>query len=1483
MRRKIINILVLFSLIFNLFPYNLQKVSAGFGPPTTRIETAGNQGLNGVYYGPVKVMLTAGSGTQTTEYTIDEDRGWVTYNGPFVLSENRVYVIKYRSVDVNGNKEPLLEEKISVKKDTYSPVTTPIIRGTKGEQEYYTTAVRFELSSKDTQSGVDYSEYSFDQVNWIKYSVPVEVDESQPLIYYRSIDRAGNFEKIKKLKLNIDTTSPHSPSINMNPSGWTNGDVTVTIVDGEDVGSGTSKSQYRTEITENWIDYTVPFKVSSENRTVYARSIDFAGNISDTNNDIVRINRTSPPTPLLNAFEEWTNEEVLVSIDKGNYGLQSPRLEVKVGEGGKWEEYIDPFVVPDEGITTVYARAIDSAGNLSTVSKRTIRYDMTPPSPPDKIEISNLKHDELQLNWSGAKDNIEIANYDIYNDQGELLFTTKETTWIYRDLDPYVMYNFKIIARDHADNTSNFSELIKVTTPIRPSFSSNASFHVNLKSDSSVWTWGENSKGQLGDGTNTSKSKAIQISNLKNIKSVYQGMDFVIAIEKNGTVWGWGGEPINSRKPIKITGFANSKDIKIHNRMIYAFKQDDTVWGWGDIEKDSRNSKIPFGNGTNSSIFQPEAIKELSNVISIEFGSTHALALTKEGSVLTWGYGGEELFGIPYTGKIQKIDTPQVVSSAGKVKKIAIASNSNFVLKDNGLIYGWGNNMLAQLGLGKENRTKKQLVYAPELIPIGSPVKQIETAGFAAFVLTEDGSLYSWGSNGSGEAGVGSTEDYVYVPTRINIQNIKRLVLNEDKTVGTNTPLMALTRDRELWAWGYNDPEGDGGLGVGLPDKVINAPLKVLNMNDTDVVQVTPTFMSAIKQDGSLWMWGRKNRYVPKVLIPKEVKFGDESDTTPPTTPQNLKGFPNNTDVELSWSESTDDKELYHYEIYQDGIFVKSTSDTFITIDSLEPDVEYSFTVRAVDVSGNVSAMSSVVVVKTNNEVIKHNVHRLVASEDQSFSISEDGIMSGWGENTLHGKRGYVSSLLDKLPSITKLARNRYTLLALRGDKTVVELNPTNLEKVVREIKLANVIDISIYSDKYALKEDGTVWRWGIESYSTPQEIKGFYGTKLIEGSLALKSNGEVWQLHGDKPTKLYNLENIIDISTYGQKFIALDKNGTVWAGNAQGNFYRVPNANNIKKVGSGANHFLAIDYSGNVWTWGLNMNGQLGNGKFGAETSTPQMIKQLSNIIDISGGDKHSLALSEDGSIWSWGDNSKGQLGIGTLEMSNVPVKVKMVEKPNIKILKPTGDEYQPTKLSTYNWLIQWIDESWIYSEDSKQQLQILNQNGEIYYDSGEIKKFQNLQKSELVFSEFLPNGRWKIQVREHNGYMWSEWSEGNWIEIEDMKPTVKLVFPAESNNEIELIQARKPLIKWEQKGGSNTRFVSSHIQVLDEKGTVLLDSGEIEQNTTLSSGSWTTSEALPVNQKVQVRVRVKDQQLWSDWSKAGWLKVDPNGQPET
>src|ERR1700682_4763438 len=82
---------------------------------------------------------------------------------------------------------------------------------------------------------------------------------------------------------------------------------------------------------------------------------------------------------------------------------------------------------------------------------------------------------------------------------------------------------------------------------------------------------------------------------------------------------------------------------------------------------------------------------------------------------------------------------------------------------------------------------------------------------------------------------------------------------------------------------------------------------------------------------------------------------------------------------------------------------------------------------------------------------------------------------------------------------------------------------------------------------------------------------------------------------------------------------------------------------------------------AGNAWAWGLNSDGELGNGSVTRYSglSTPQQVVNLSNLIAVAGGDQHSLALKSDGTVWAWGNNGWGQLGTGKYGRSITPVQV--------------------------------------------------------------------------------------------------------------------------------------------------------------------------------------------------------------------------------
>jgi alpha-tubulin suppressor-like RCC1 family protein len=109
----------------------------------------------------------------------------------------------------------------------------------------------------------------------------------------------------------------------------------------------------------------------------------------------------------------------------------------------------------------------------------------------------------------------------------------------------------------------------------------------------------------------------------------------------------------------------------------------------------------------------------------------------------------------------------------------------------------------------------------------------------------------------------------------------------------------------------------------------------------------------------------------------------------------------------------------------------------------------------------------------------------------------------------------------------------------------------------------------------------------------------------------------------------------------------------------------------------------------------------------------------------------------------------------------------------------------------------------------------------------------------------------------------------------IENAAPQAVLTWPIGTQAAPSVINVNRPAITWTQNDSALTTFTGYQVQVLDESGNVLLDSGVQAQASTGNSGSWTVSESLPVNQPLQVRTKVSDGMLWSDWSAVGWMKV--------
>ena len=171
-------------------------------PPTTLCNIGGIMGNNGWYISDVLISFTATDDltTPTTYYKIDNGQ-WMTYNGPFYLSEDEIHEIYFYSIDWARNKE--ITKSIQIKVDTLSPQTNVIISGI-GIGGIYRKTVYISLESYDEHSGVNVTLYNLDNEGWNEYTNQLVIsEEGSHILQYYSIDNAGNNETIKTITFQI--------------------------------------------------------------------------------------------------------------------------------------------------------------------------------------------------------------------------------------------------------------------------------------------------------------------------------------------------------------------------------------------------------------------------------------------------------------------------------------------------------------------------------------------------------------------------------------------------------------------------------------------------------------------------------------------------------------------------------------------------------------------------------------------------------------------------------------------------------------------------------------------------------------------------------------------------------------------------------------------------------------------------------------------------------------------------------------------------------------------------------------------------------------------------------------------------------------------------------------------------------------------------------------------------------------------------------
>jgi alpha-tubulin suppressor-like RCC1 family protein len=326
-----------------------------------------------------------------------------------------------------------------------------------------------------------------------------------------------------------------------------------------------------------------------------------------------------------------------------------------------------------------------------------------------------------------------------------------------------------------------------------------------------VYCWGDNSNGQLGDGSTTNSSTPVEVSGLSKAFAISAGHDSTCALAIYGTVWCWGyngdgdlgnGTTTDSSVPVNIAGLSGATAIASGGDHSCALFTGGTVDCWGlnaNGELGIGNNTGPDSCGGSACSTAPVAVPGLSGVTAIAAGNQHSCALLAGGTVDCWGWNDDGQLGNGTT-----TDSASPVAVTGLSGATAITTGYEHtcatLTENNNTVDCWGYNADGELGNGTTTNSS-----TPVAVSLGKPFA-ISAGLYHTCALALYGTIFCWGYNGDGELGNGTTSSS---STPVEVGSISGVTAI---AAGGYHTCALLTGGSAVDCWGYN---GYGELGNG--------------------------------------------------------------------------------------------------------------------------------------------------------------------------------------------------------------------------------------------------------------------------------------------------------------------------------------------------------------------------------------------------------------------------------------------------------------------------------------------------------------------------------------------------------------------------------------------------------------------------------------------------------------------------------------------
>ncbi|AOX44525.1 hypothetical protein BJP65_00845 [Microbacterium sp. BH-3-3-3] len=704
------------------------------------------------------------------------------------------------------------------------------------------------------------------------------------------------------------------------------------------------------------------------------------------------------------------------------------------------------------------------------------------------------------------------------------------------------------------------------------------------------------------------------------------------SVWKNGPNWVLMPEITNAARLSTSNGGPNSA---------YVLKKDGTIVGWGV------NGDGQLGDGTTTDRTSPVVFQGLSNVTQIQAGLYGLHALKSDGTL--W-FQGQNTGGIAGVGlSTSPVPLTQVPLPARAVQVVNWAGFTGGAVLEDGTVWTWGYNEQGQLGDGTTHRrtSPSQVVGLSGIVALAGSSTSADYSGANWMALKNDGTVWSWGRNGSGQLGYGGTTNSSVATQVPGVSNVAQIAM-------APSGAYALKKDGTFLAWGRTGLSSIGTVSTPTVVPVSRPIAKVVGIHGHSygdgcplITSETTTTVDVVEATLTAGVAGTVNAKVAAgsvgfagAAVSLSATGGATFGAASGTTGQN--GVFSTSVTASQWStpgarlrvsaNGGDSSASETVPVVGSNLLVglAQTSPVFPS-----PVVDYSPQWGLAVLADGSVWRNGVVMPEITNAA---RVSTSTQLPNTAYVLKKDGTIVGWGENT-DGQLGDGTTTTQSLPvvfqglsGVTQIQAGQFGLHALKSDGTLwfqgrntegrggvgSTTSPVALSQVVLPARAVQVVNWVGFSAG-AVLEDGTVWTWG----------------RNTEGQLA---DGTTTQRN--TPVKVLGLSGI-----------------TALAGSTVFGDY------------NGAN-YLALKNDGTVWSWGRNAAGQLGrNGTTNSFVAT--QIPGLTNVTQVAMTPSGAYALKSDGTFLAW-----GRTGFSSIGTVSTPTAVS-VARPISRLLSIRSNSY--------------------------------------------------------------------------------------------------------------------------------------------------------------------------------------------------------------